>query len=157
MIPPTDRRALGGHGGGVFYLHGQDDFRKREAAAVLGAMEALGARREPIFAAVGPAISAAAYEVGPELRAAFIEDDEESRRFFTPAKRAGYAMFDLPGCVVAKLRNGGVGSPEQIDRCTYTREDEFFSHRRSTHRGESQCGNQISAITLGPRAFIEAA
>ena len=125
--------------------------------SVLGAMEALGARRETIFAAVGPAISAAAYEVGPELRAAFIEDDEESRRFFTPAKRAGYAMFDLPGCVVAKLRNGGVGSPEHIDRCTYTREDEFFSHRRSTHRGESQCGNQISAITLGPRAFIEAA
>ncbi len=33
MIPATYRRALGGgHGGGVFYLHGQDDFRKREAA-----------------------------------------------------------------------------------------------------------------------------
>ncbi len=32
MIPATYRRALGGHGGGVFYLHGEDDFRKREAA-----------------------------------------------------------------------------------------------------------------------------
>ena len=33
MIPALYRRALGGgHGGGVFYLHGEDDFRKREAA-----------------------------------------------------------------------------------------------------------------------------
>lgn len=33
MIPALYRRALGGgHGGGVFYLHGSDDFRKREAA-----------------------------------------------------------------------------------------------------------------------------
>ena len=33
MIPAAYRRALGGgHGGGVFYLHGEDDFRKREAA-----------------------------------------------------------------------------------------------------------------------------
>ena len=33
MIPAKYRRALGGaHCGGVFYLHGEDDFRKREAA-----------------------------------------------------------------------------------------------------------------------------
>ena len=36
MIPATYRRALGGgHGGGVFYLHGSDDFRKREAARAI--------------------------------------------------------------------------------------------------------------------------
>ncbi|MYH51005.1 MAG: DNA polymerase III subunit delta [Gammaproteobacteria bacterium] len=35
MIPATYRRALGGHGGGVFYLHGEDDFRKREAARAI--------------------------------------------------------------------------------------------------------------------------
>lgn len=32
MIPATYRRALGARRGGVFYLHGEDDFRKREAA-----------------------------------------------------------------------------------------------------------------------------
>ena len=32
MIPASYRRALGGRRGGVFYLHGEDDFRKREAA-----------------------------------------------------------------------------------------------------------------------------
>ena len=36
MIPAPYRRALGGgHGGGVFYLHGDDDFRKREAARAI--------------------------------------------------------------------------------------------------------------------------
>ncbi len=125
--------------------------------AVLTAMESLGARRETIFAAVGPAISGAAYEVGPELRAAFIEDDETSTRFFTPARREGHVVFDLPRYVVAKLLGGGVRSVEHIDRCTYTREDEFFSHRRSTHRGERRHGGQMSAITLGPNVFIETA
>ncbi len=43
MIPGTYRRALGGgHGGGVFYLHGDDDFRKREAAR-----EIAGAHLDP--------------------------------------------------------------------------------------------------------------
>ncbi len=38
MIPVAYRRALGGaHGGGVFYLHGEDDFRKREAAREIAA------------------------------------------------------------------------------------------------------------------------
>ena len=36
MIPAPYRRALGGgHGGGVFYLYGSDDFRKREAARAI--------------------------------------------------------------------------------------------------------------------------
>jgi hypothetical protein len=35
-----------------------------------------------------------------------------------------------------------------VDACTYAREEEFFSFRRATHRGENDYGRQLSAIVL---------
>lgn len=123
--------------------------------AVLAEMERLGARRDTTFAAVGPAISGAVYEVGPEVRSAFVEADAGNERFFRPSEREGHAMFDLPGYVVGRVRAGGLASVEHVDRCTYGEEEYFFSYRRATHRGEPDYGRQLSAITLGPEVFIE--
>ena len=115
--------------------------------ATIGAMERLGARRAAIAAAVGPTISQAAYEVGPEFLDRFREEEAELERFFAPG--AGDRLrFDLPGFVLHRLRDAGVGAAEWVGRCTYSEPLRFFSYRRTTHAGEPDYGRLISAIRL---------
>lgn len=123
--------------------------------ATIAAMTALGARAARMAVAIGPTISKANYEVGAEFRAEFLEENAELDRFFSPSTRDGHHMFDLPGFIEHRLRTAGVGSVERIDLCTYADEEKFFSYRRATHRTEPDYGRQISAITLGPDAFLE--
>lgn len=111
------------------------------------AMEKLGARRERITAVLGPSISQANYEVGPEFVERFVRADGGNQRYFTPSAKDGHAMFDLNLYTVDRLKKAGVEA-EQLGRCTYAEEDLFFSYRRSTHRGESDYGRLISAIVL---------
>ncbi len=118
------------------------------AEATIEAMLGLGARRGRIHAAIGPMISAANYEVGPELIEAFVADDGGNRRFFGPARRPGHAMFDLPLYLVTRLQNTGIASVEDLRRCTYAEEALFFSYRRATHRKEDDYGRLLSAIAI---------
>lgn len=122
--------------------------------ATIDAMTALGARTDRIVAAIGPAISQANYEVGAEFLEAFLDDDPANDRFFQPSAREDHHMFDLPGYVAHRLDRAGIASIETIGRCTYAEPEEFYSYRRSTHRTEPDYGRQISAITLGPDAFL---
>lgn len=113
-------------------------------------MVSLGARRECITAVLGPSISPAAYEVGPEFVARFIEADPENLRYFGASTKPGHAQFDLNTYTVDRLRRAGVQA-EALNRCTYAEEDLFFSYRRTTHRSEPDYGRQISAIMLEER------
>lgn len=117
--------------------------------ATIEAMKALGAKPERIHSAIGPCISQVAYEVGPEFIGRFRETDSDSTRFFTPGKRDDHWQFDLEAYAVARLARSGVESIERLGACTYTREAEFFSYRRATHRNEAEFGHQLSAIMLG--------
>jgi YfiH family protein len=116
--------------------------------ATVDAMERLGARRDRIVAVLGPTISQEAYEVGPDFKARFVEADPRNERFFRPAGRDGHAMFDLPGFVGARLEAAGIGEFANMNLCTYTDEERFFSYRRTTHRGEPDYGRLISAISV---------
>ena len=76
--------------------------------ATLEAMQTLGADRANIAAVIGPCISQAAYEVGPEFMDSFMADDPGNARFF--AQGAGDRLqFDLPGFCLQRLRNARVG------------------------------------------------
>ncbi|MEA5163301.1 peptidoglycan editing factor PgeF [Cereibacter johrii] len=115
--------------------------------ATLAAMEALGADRARVAAVIGPTISQAAYEVGPEFVEKFLDEDPEAARFFAqgPGDRA---LFDLPAFGLARLRAAGVGQAEWTRHCTYRDPERFFSYRRTTHAGEADYGRLISAIRL---------
>jgi YfiH family protein len=119
--------------------------------STIGTMEQLGAARKNIVAVLGPTISAAAYEVGPELVARFAEASTQNARFFRPSERAGHAMFDLPAFIVARLEAAGVGTVGALGLCTYSDEARFYSYRRATHRGEPDYGRLLSAIMLTGR------
>lgn len=118
--------------------------------ATVEAMESIGARRDRITAVLGPSISAAAYEVGPEFVARFAEADPANGSYFAASPRDGHAMFDLNRYTVDRLAQAGVEAA-MIGRCTYADEDDFYSYRRATHRREPDYGRQISAISLEDR------
>lgn len=116
--------------------------------ATVAAMEGLGAARERIVAVLGPTIGRDAYEVGPEFVARIRAEDGANSRFFTASSRAGHAMFDLPGYIMARLAEAGVGEAADLGLCTYQDPDRFYSYRLTTHRGEPDYGRLISAISL---------
>jgi len=115
--------------------------------ATVEAMVDLGATRRGIAAIIGPCISQANYEVGPEFLDSFMAEDSGHAQFF--ADGAGDRMlFDLAGFGLARLRAAGVGHAEWMRQCTYSDENRFYSFRRATHRGEADYGRLIAAITL---------
>ncbi len=115
--------------------------------ATVAAMEALGARRTGIVAAVGPTIARKSYEVDETFFRRFAEADAENDRFFSNG-RPGRYQFDLEGYVVARLAASGLMRIEALGLDTYSDPHRFFSYRRATHRGEGDYGRQISLIAL---------
>lgn len=114
----------------------------------LAEMEKLGAARGRVVAALGPTISGRNYEVGPEFVARFTDDDPDNARFFSPSARAGHSMFDLPGFIGKRLKAAGVAAFDDLALCTYADAGNFYSYRRSVHRGEKDYGRHVHAIVL---------
>ena len=112
------------------------------------AMEKLGAKPERMVAAIGPAISQKAYEVGAEFVEQFVATEPESASFFATDEGSGEPHFDLVGYVGERLQRAGVGAVADLGLCTYCEETRLFSYRRSQHHGEDDYGRQISAIVL---------
>ena len=116
--------------------------------STIAAMEALGADRGRIVAAIGPCIGRASYEVGEAFARAFEAADPANERFFG-ASRPGHLQFDIEAYVAARLAGAGIGRVEALGLDTYADEDRFFSYRRSCHRQEPGYGREISVIGLG--------
>lgn len=115
----------------------------------IAAMEALGANRADICAAIGPCIAQASYEVDADFRANFTAADDE--HFASAPERGGIARwhFDLAGYVAKRLREAGVARIEDVACDTFAKGDRYYSYRRSTKRAEPNYGRQISMIALG--------
>lgn len=112
-------------------------------ANMVAAMEGLGARRQNIALAIGPTISGANYEVGPDFEAQVLAlRPEAETAFFTPA--GGKAHFDLPGFLRAEAARLGLRA-EVVNACTYASPERYFSHRYATHRG-TRTGRQMAMI-----------
>jgi YfiH family protein len=119
--------------------------------SAVAAMAELGASPSRMVAAVGPCIAQASYEVGLEFLQRFEAGVPGAGRFFTPGNASGKRQFDLPGFVLARLREAGVTRREWIGRDTYAEEPAFFSNRRAFKRGEGDYGRLLSAIMLEAR------
>lgn len=117
------------------------------AEAAIERMEAFGAKRGRIVAAIGPCIGPGSYEVGPEFRDRFVADSPEAARFFVDGD-GDRQMFDLPDYVLDRLRRAGVGACAWVGRDTCAEPDMFFSNRRAFRRGEPDYGRLLSAIVL---------
>lgn len=112
------------------------------------AMEHLGASRFSTVAVLGPTISQNAYEVGAEFVERFLSSSDSNKSFFKSSKKPEHSMFDLASYIKMRLTDANVATVSNLSICTYENEEQFFSYRRTTHRGESDYGRQISAIAL---------
>ena len=113
------------------------------------AMEALGAQPRHIVAVVGPCIGRGSYEVGADFQDRFEHHDPGSARFFAPGAASDKRLFDLPGFVLWRLEQAGVGEAAWTGEDTRADEARFFSNRRAFLNGELDFGRQMSAIRLG--------
>ncbi|MEP7240877.1 MAG: peptidoglycan editing factor PgeF [Devosia sp.] len=111
----------------------------------VAAMVALGARPERIRAAIGPTISAANYEIGPDTAAQIAAlDAAASAEIAIPAGKSR-EHFDIPGFLQQQLFTAGVGLVGDLALCTYADPGRYFSHRYATHHGINT-GRQIAII-----------
>ncbi|MEM9667953.1 MAG: peptidoglycan editing factor PgeF [Pseudomonadota bacterium] len=115
--------------------------------ATVEAMEAIGADTGRIVAAIGPSIGKASYEVGPEYRDRFLEDNGMNNRFFDAGKKDRF-LFDIQGYIHAKLVRAGLSRVDLIAHDTCAMEADYFSNRRRNHRGEPDYGRNASVIML---------
>ncbi len=98
-----------------------------------------------IIVAIGPSIGPCCYEVDASVFHAF-DNTPAQQRAFTPGRRAGKWMCNLPAANRLQLLHTGI-PPENIfsaDICTSCRHDIFYSHRAE----EGNTGRQISFLML---------
>ena len=123
----------------------------------VGVLENLLAQAEPkrsapgdILAWLGPCIGPAAFEVGPEVRAACCDADAQAASFFEPNAQ-GKFQADLAGLARQRLKRLGLtqifGNDSQSTWCTVTQASSFFSHRRDL-RLVGQSGRMAACIWL---------
>lgn len=86
-----------------------------------------------LLAWLGPAIGPQAFEVGAEVREAFIEKDAQAARAFRPVGEKYYA--DIYLLARQRLANAGVTQVFGGDRCTFGEKETFFSYRRDKVTG----------------------
>ncbi|WP_456372801.1 peptidoglycan editing factor PgeF [Thiolapillus sp.] len=97
-----------------------------------------------LLAWLGPAIGPAAFEVGAEVRQAFVQLQPESAMAFSPGQEGRWfadiyalARFRLSAAGVSQIYGGGY--------CTFTDEERFFSYRR-----DGVSGRMASLVWLSP-------
>jgi len=116
--------------------------------STVSAMQALGAEPRRMVAVVGPCIAQTSYEVGADFEARFEHHDPGSERFFVPGEAADKRLFDLPGFVLWRLEQAGVGEAVWTGHDTRADAARFFSNRRAYLNGEPDFGRLMSAIGL---------
>ena len=84
---------------------------------------------------MGPCIGAKAFEVGEEVRAAFVAHDPLAAQYFVPGTASGKFLCDMYAIARQRLRAIGVTDVAGGEYCTFNQADLFFSHRREPITG----------------------
>jgi hypothetical protein len=95
---------------------------------------AIGGQPGDLMAYLGPGIGPQAFEVGPEVREAFLADDPRDAAAFAPHV-PGKWLADLFMLAHRRLRRAGVQHLFGGGTCTYSDPARFFSYRRDRTTG----------------------
>jgi len=118
------------------------------AAGVLertvAAFDDIGVRAGDLVAWLGPAIGPAAFEVGAEVRAAFLAHDRRAEAHFASGAPEKWHA-DLHGLARQRLAECGVSAVGGGGFCTKADDARFYSWRR-----DRACGRMAALIWLAP-------
>ena len=109
-------------------------WRGMAAGVIERTLEAMGSNPSRVMAWMGPTIGPAAFEVGPEVREAFMAADMDAGAAFRSHKPGKY-MADLYALARRRLDRAGVRRVHGGGFCTYTEAQRFFSYRRAQNSG----------------------
>ncbi len=119
-------------------------WRGLQAGVLEATVVAMGVPATKLMAWLGPAIGPQAFEVGGEVREAFIKVATEAAAAFKPGAE-GKWLADIYLLARQRLAAQGVLRVSGGDFCTVTEKDRFFSYRR-----DGQTGRMASLIWLKP-------
>jgi len=97
-------------------------------------VSAMNEKPANIMAWLGPAAGPSVYEVGVEVRDAFLQHDQDAAAAFVQT-RENHWLVDLYLLARMRLNKAGVREVYGGDHCSISEPDKFFSHRRDKVTG----------------------
>ena len=104
------------------------------AGVIEAAVLTMNVAPQSLMAWLGPAISQEAFEVGEEVRAAFVAVQPQAASAFTPG-RPGKWFADIYALARLRLDTLGITQIYGGNHCTYREHKQFFSYRRDGATG----------------------
>jgi hypothetical protein len=98
-----------------------------------------------INAIIGPCINKKNFEVDKDLKKQFLEIDPIYNKYFIN-KNDNKSLFDMRKLINFQLLSNKITKIENIEIDTYSNEELFYSHRRSTHQDNLPTGRMINII-----------
>lgn len=105
-------------------------WRGLQGGVVEATVAAMQVPPSDIIAWLGPAIGPTAFEVGDEVRAAFVDAEPGAAAAFRPGVQSGKWLADIYLLARLRLQSLGVSGVFGGDLCTVTDRQRFFSYRR---------------------------
>jgi hypothetical protein len=97
-----------------------------------------------VLAWMGAAIGPRAFEVGDEVREAFVAQHPAASEAFVPQPMPGKWLADIYQLARIRLKHAGVQAIHGDGRCTFSEVDSFYSYRR-----DGVTGRMAALIWLG--------
>ena len=96
---------------------------------------------------MGPCLGVKNYEVDKNFEKLFIKKNIKYAKFFRN-KNKKKSYFNLRALINYQLSDLGLKKIYNINQDTYSNDNLFFSHRRTTHKGGKTTGRLINLISL---------
>ncbi len=109
-------------------------WRGMAAGVIEAALARMAVAAAEVIVWLGPAIGARAYEVGADVREAFVRRDEGAVTAFAP-HGAGKFRADLCALARRRLAAAGVSAVYGGTHCTHAETGRFYSYRRARSTG----------------------
>ncbi len=105
-------------------------------------LSALNVDNKELLAWIGPCISQKHYEVGDEVKAAFLAHNPDAEKAFIPSSN-GRWLADLSEMARINLKKQGVTEIFGGEYCTYSDPERFYSYRRDGSSQKRRIGTFI--------------
>ncbi|VAW62628.1 FIG00003370: Multicopper polyphenol oxidase [hydrothermal vent metagenome] len=109
-------------------------WRGLAAGVIEASILALNEKPSELLVWLGPAIGPKVFEVGENVRRAFIDEFKESAIAFSSV-RAGHYLADIYQLARLRLKKRGICAVYGGEYCTYTDNNRFYSYRRDVKTG----------------------